>query len=180
MRHWILVRFGYPILVILSKLFPWAEEFYESAFINFNNQLVKAKKIVLKKAQQLLVLLPQCLQFADCPHKITKNILNCHQCGKCLIADLVRLGEKYGLKINVATGGRLARRIVSDFKPNAIVACACEHELADGVQAVYPLPVLAISNSRPFGPCLNTGVDLDKIEQAVKTFLGGEKDEKYI
>jgi hypothetical protein len=174
MRHWLLVRFFYPVIVILSKIFPQYEEKYTSFFVNLNNRLVKKKEVILKKTEQLLILLPQCLQFADCPHKITKNILNCHQCGKCLIADLVHLGEKYNLKINVATGGRLAQRLVSDFKPNAIVACACEHELTDGIQAVYPLPVLGILNTRPYGPCLNTGVDLNKIEQAVKTFLGGE------
>lgn len=172
MRHWLLMRVYYPVIVLLSKIFPQSEEKYASFFISLNNYLVKTRRTILKKAGQLLILLPECLQFADCPHRITKNILNCHQCGKCLIADLVRLGEKYSLRVTVATGGRLAKRLVSDFKPNAIVACACEHELSDGIHAVYPLPVLAISNRRPYGPCLNTDVDLGKIEEAVKMFLG--------
>jgi len=172
MWHWLLIHFGYPIIFILGKLSPRYEEVYGSLFINWNNRLVKTKKILIEKAAQLLILLPQCIQFADCPHKITRNILNCEQCGKCLIASLIGLGKKYGLRINVATGGRLAQRIVHEFKPDAIVACACEHELVDGIQAVYPLPVLGIPNARPSGPCLNTWVEINKIEQAVKTFLG--------
>ena len=35
-----------------------------------------------------------------------------------------------------------------------------------------PLPVYGILNSRPFGPCLDTDVALDKVEWAIKEFLG--------
>jgi hypothetical protein len=37
------------------------------------------------------------------------------------------------------------------------------------------MPVLGIPNERPFGPCLNTRVDLKKVEEALDTLSDGEK-----
>ena len=36
----------------------------------------------------------------------------------------------------------------------------------------FPLPVYGIFNQRPFGPCFNTQVDLDAVEEGLATFLG--------
>jgi hypothetical protein len=33
------------------------------------------------------------------------------------------------------------------------------------------LPVLGILNDRPFGPCINTKVDVDKVEAAIQSVL---------
>jgi len=57
---------------------------------------------------------------------------------------------------------------VKDVKPEAIVAVACERDLSSGIVDTYPLPVLGIPNERPFGPCLNTQVDLEKVKDAIR------------
>ncbi len=72
----------------------------------------------------------------------------------------------------MATGGNLARRIVSHADPDAIVAVACERDLSSGIADTYPIPVLGICNERPFGPCVNTRVDLDKVEEAIQVLSG--------
>jgi len=48
---------------------------------------------------------------------------------------------------------------------------ACERDLSSGIQDSYPLPIFGILNQRPHGPCYDTQVDLEKVEEALKTFL---------
>ena len=71
----------------------------------------------------------------------------------------------------VATGGTLARLIVVERRPHLIIAVACERDLSSGIQDSYPLPVFGVINHRPHGPCYDTLVDLEKVEEALKTFL---------
>jgi len=70
----------------------------------------------------------------------------------------------------VATGGTLARKIVKDFRPRLIIAVACERDLTSGIHDTYPLPVYGILNQRPNGPCWNTKVDIQRVEEAIQTF----------
>jgi hypothetical protein len=83
----------------------------------------------------------------------------------------VELSEKYQVGLAVATGGTLARRIVVERRPHLIIAVACERDLSSGIQDSYPLPVFGVVNERPHGPCYDTMVDLEKVEEALKTFL---------
>jgi hypothetical protein len=59
---------------------------------------------------------------------------------------------------------------VNDIKPEAVVAIACENDLSSGIADTYPLPILGITNERPFGPCINTRVDLVKVKETIKFF----------
>lgn len=56
-----------------------------------------------------------------------------------------------------------------------IIGVACERDLTSGIQDSYPIPVYGILNSRPNGPCIDTDVDLDIVEEGVRAFLGGEE-----
>ena len=120
----------------------------------------------------LLLLLPHCLQREECKIRITSNIFNCARCGKCNIKGLIDLADELGLNLYVATGGTLARRVVKETRPQAIVAVACERDLSSGITDTYPLPVLGVLNDRPHGPCLNTLVDLSSVREAIHFFSG--------
>lgn len=159
----------YPLLMLVGAFFKDRKERLQMFVINLNNRLVRAdhKKYRTKK---ILLLLPHCLQINDCDVRITNDIYNCKGCGKCEIKDLIQIATDNDLKLFVATGGNLARRIVSDIKPEAIVAVACERDLSSGIVDTYPLPILGIPNERPFGPCLNTRVDLEKVKSAIEFF----------
>jgi hypothetical protein len=98
-------------------------------------------------------------------------VKNCKGCGKCEIKDLIALADEYQIKIAVATGGTLARRIIVQNKPEAIVAVACELDLTSGIQDSYPIPVIGILNDRPNGPCINTKVDILKVRSAILDLL---------
>ena len=65
--------------------------------------------------------------------------------------------------------------MVMQARPKAIVAVACERDLTSGIQDVFPLPVLGVLNERPFGPCFNTRVDINKLEAAILTFMDDEE-----
>ena len=77
--------------------------------------------------------------------------------------------------MGVATGGTLARQMVKEIRPKAIIAVACERDLTSGIQDVFPLPVIGVLNERPFGPCFNTRVDIKKVEAAILDFLDTEE-----
>jgi hypothetical protein len=70
-----------------------------------------------------------------------------------------------------APGGSVARKIIRETKPRAIVAVACERDLISGIQDIAPkIPVIGIPNSRPNGPCRDTRIDLVEFESALDFF----------
>jgi len=167
----IVAKVLFPFMILMGKLVGVSKERVQQSFIELNNHLVRSNQH-RTRPNRLLVLLPHCIQDFDCQIKITGNIKNCKGCGKCEIKDLIELSDQYQVKIAVATGGTLARRIIVENRPEAIVAVACELDLTSGIQDSYPIPVLGILNERPNGPCFNTKVDIQKVKNAILYFLG--------
>ena len=157
-----------PLLIIVGKLAGLSREQVQHAFVSVNNELVLAQCRNGRPPRSILLLMPHCLQDKDCDVKVTHRVENCKRCGKCRIKDLLGLSEKYGVSMAVATGGTIARRIVIEKRPDLIIAVACERDLTSGIQDTTPLPVYGIFNQRPFGPCLNTQVALDRVESVLK------------
>jgi hypothetical protein len=124
------------------------------------------------RPEELLILIPSCLQQSQCGQRITNDIAECRRCGKCKVKDVIELSEKHGTRCAIATGGRLALQMARDSGVKAIVAVACEKELTEGMRAVFPKAALGIVNLRPNGPCRDTDVHLEELEEAVKEFLG--------
>lgn len=162
----------FPITLITGRIAGINKDKILQSYIEVNNNLVKSKKLLLE-GRQVMILLPHCLQNSECPHKITMDINNCKQCGNCCIAELIELGEKYQANIKVATGGTLARKFIEESRPRGVVAVACERDLSMGIQDASYLPVIGVLNCRPNGPCINTSVEIDKVEQAILTICKG-------
>ena len=120
----------------------------------------------------LLLLVPHCLQRCTCESNITRDIDRCNRCGQCNVADMLQLRDEFGIRCHLVSGGREAIAVVRDPAVKAIVAVACEKELADGIRAVMPKRVVAIPNERPNGPCKNTRVDVDMVRSAIVELLG--------
>ena len=134
---------------------------------NFATKLRRARV----KPDQLLLLVPRCLQRSACPQDITAGVWNCARCGKCTISALVGLSETYGCRIETAAGGRLAIDKVHDPNVRAVVAVACNVELRRGILAAFPKAVLGVVNRWPKGPCKDTDVDVAEVERAIRWFL---------
>ena len=150
----------------MASLLKIPKDVIQQVLIEMNNPLILAL-LPRIQAQRILLLLPHCLQWFDCPYKITAHITNCRGCGKCVIADLIDLSTKRDFYVSVATGGTIARRIVKETRPDLIIAIACERDLSSGILDTYPMPVWGILNSRPEGPCKNTQVDVDEIKRVL-------------
>lgn len=167
------VKVLYPINLFLGYLLGIGRERIGESFVAMNNSLVRATRKRLDP-RRILMLLPHCLQQADCPHKVTAHIDNCRKCGKCPLAGLAEVAAANGIEIVVATGGTLARRLIGEIRPTSILAVACERDLVSGIQDAYPLPVYGILNQRPHGPCRNTNVDIDVLKHGISVLLGKE------
>lgn len=160
----------FPIIILWGKFFQIGRREIERSFIALNNYILTHRKIKVK-ANELLVISPHCLQLASCPHKITHDINNCKRCNRCTVGPLIEMSERLGFNFRVATGGTLARKMAKELRPKMLLAIACERDLTSGIQDVYPLPAAGVLNIRPNGPCYNTTVDLELVEQTIKQFI---------
>ncbi|WP_408954401.1 DUF116 domain-containing protein [Natroniella sp. ANB-PHB2] len=166
----LVIAYFLPVIIQLGAFLGFDKKEVQSSFIKMSNQLINPDDIEVN-AQDILILLPHCIQLADCNFRVTSDLDNCQRCGRCQVDDLIGLEEKYGLNLAIATGGTLARKIIKETRPKAIIAVACERDLSTGIQDVYPMPVVGVVNLRPNGPCFNTGVEVDKIEKAVDRLI---------
>lgn len=159
-----------PFVMELGKIIKFNKNSIRRAYTNLNNQIILSEKYEFN-GEDILVLSPHCLQKDFCPHKITNDIYNCKRCGKCDVDKLIDLREKYGINFSLVTGGTLARKVIVELRPKAIVAIACERDLLSGLMDVSKIPILAIINERPQGPCINTQVDIRRVEKAILHFI---------
>lgn len=123
------------------------------SFVRVSNALMDlaARKI---HPQELLVLLPRCLNPKLCETiKTTAKAIDFH--------------------VLTVAGGELARNKIRELKPKAVIGVACERDLVSGIRDIMPqIPVLGIPNIRPEGPCKNTRISINELEEAIETFLG--------
>ncbi|SJZ30926.1 DUF116 domain-containing protein [Selenihalanaerobacter shriftii] len=166
----IVISYLFPLIIYLGKFMGFDKLEIQNSFIQVSNRLVKPERLNIKP-DKVLMLLPHCIQKATCKYKVTHDLDNCRRCGQCQIEDILELRDNYGINIAIATGGTLARKLVKELRPKAILAVACERDLASGIQDVYPMPVVGVVNIRPEGPCVNTLVDLNKLEETINKIL---------
>lgn len=167
---WSAINLLFPMAIQIGKILDLDKERVERSFIEVSNHLVRQKHIRVNP-DKLLILTPHCIQQEACPHKITRDVANCRRCGGCQIGDLLELSNNLGVHLAIVTGGTLARKVIKTLRPHAVLAIACERDLTSGIQDVFPLPVIGILNERPFGPCCNTRINLNRVEKAVKEFI---------
>ncbi|HZV80886.1 MAG TPA: DUF116 domain-containing protein [Geobacteraceae bacterium] len=166
----VVIKFLLPAIELLGRCLGIQKDTIRQSFVAMNNSLVASQKLAVLP-ERILILLPHCLQLFDCDIKVTGGIGKCVRCGRCDIKGLAELAERYHIDISVATGGTLARKVIVEKRPKLVIAVACERDLTSGIKDCYPLPVIGILNDRPNGPCINTVVDIAKIEQALLSVL---------
>ena len=164
------IKLMFPVNIFLGKCLFIKKDRIRESFVEVNNSFIKFKKHSFL-AKDVLVLLPHCLQNYDCIYRVTNNIDVCHGCGKCTMQAFKKLKNDLGVNVAIATGGTLARKIIVQTKPKCIVAVACQRDLVDGLLDVFPIPVYGILNETPFGPCINTSVKIEKIEEFLGKYL---------
>ncbi len=175
--HWervvrpMVVRLMLPLAVGVGRLIGISRDEVQGSFLSVNNALIGGRGRTGLEASEILVLLPRCLQWADCPHKVSQEVHRCQRCGRCSLGAIVEETESLGVATFVSTGGTQARRLVKELRPKVIVAVACERELTEGIRDVGNIPVVAVINSRPEGPCFNTDVDPGCVTLAIRELI---------
>lgn len=144
-----------PRAVWLGAKFGVSRDRVGNSFIKIHN-LVTKSSVKTFSAERLLVLLPRCLK-KEARSEIMSKIN----------------GDAF--KILTAGGGEEAREAIQRYRPALILALACERDLMSGIKDVAEkIPVLAVANRRPEGPCKNTYVSLEELEEALK-FIADRK-----
>ncbi len=175
--HGLTVRLMFPLMVLLGRMVGVPREKIRLSFVKVNNEMVLGELLTREKEKgekisgdKVLILLPHCIQYADCPLRVSRSADLCKRCGQCPMGDILSLRDIYGFTVVIATGGTIARKIVVETRPKLILAVACERDLTSGIQDTYPLLVYGIINERPFGPCFNTKVDVSLLQNALNLF----------
>jgi uncharacterized protein len=120
-----------------------------NSFIKVHNYIMTTHAEQLN-TERLLILLPRCL-------------------GKAARSEITCRAKEYDMHIVTAGGGEEARKAIGQYRPTLILAVACERDLVSGIKDVSEkVPVLAIPNRRPEGPCKNTCLQIEKFEEILK------------
>ena len=120
-----------------------------------------------------ILLLPHCLRQSNtCAATYNQDGLQCQGCSPdCAVNRLRTAAQDKGYQaVCIAPGGKLALKFIKKKKPAAIVAVACDKELAEGIQGVKDLEKEAINPVMVVVPlskdgCVDTEVN---IEDAIK------------
>ena len=134
-------------------------------------RLDSATEVAGGRSGGVLLLLPRCLQSSDCARVLGEDVRNCAECGSCAMCDLKGLVLEYEVRNRIVGGGTLALMAVRELRPRAVVGVACERELVAAIRELGGVPVMAIPNARPEGPCKNTRVDVPLVEEALRILL---------
>lgn len=87
---------------------------------------------------------------------------------------MLRVAGKYKIPVFVATRGQLARRVIRERRPRAVVAVACERDMVSGLHDVagkVPVLGLTLTLTLPNGPCKDTRLDLGLLEVWVRAYV---------
>lgn len=164
-----IVTILFPVLTGIGNIMGISKNDIRKVYIKLNNKYIYSNSYNLKP-EDIMILTPHCIQNHSCKLKVTNEVENCKQCGICNVGDLVRLKKEANVKVFIATGGTLARKIIVDNRPKAVIAVACERDLTSGVQDINKIPVLGVFNKRPNGPCVDTSIDIKEVEKAIEFF----------
>ena len=124
-------------------------DWVEHAAIDVYNTLAVRRGRRVGKGE-LLVLIPRCLS-------------------KQALDGVLEIAGRYEVPVFVATRGQLARRVIRERRPRAVVAVACERDMMTGLRDVAgKLPVLGLTMQLPNGPCRDAVIDLDQMEKWVQ------------
>ncbi len=164
------ISFLFPITRRLGDFWGQSDTVSHGYITTLNYMTLRKKQHFMPN--DILILAPHCLQWDQCPHKITRNVHNCRQCGRCPVGTILALAQTHRVHFVVATGGTLARQLVQQQHPKLVIAIACERDLISGMHDMAPLPVIGLLNERPNGPCFNTHVNISALHTLLDTMIG--------
>ena len=143
-----------PLMRLTSRLAGrfGRRDWVENAAVKVYNALAASRGRKVGQGE-LLLLIPRCLS-------------------KVTLDGVLGIAGKYGVPVFVATRGQLARRVIRERRPRAVVAVACERDMVSGLHDVAgKIPVLGLTMTLPSGPCKDAALDLVQLEQWVRSYV---------
>jgi hypothetical protein len=141
-----------PLAWRIGELFGVQRDWTGHASVTVYDRLALARTRKVG-AGELLILIPRCL---------SREALD----------GVLDIAKRYGVSAFVATRGQLARRVIRERRPRAVVAVACERDMVSGLHDVAGrVPVLGLTMTLPNGPCRDAALDLPKMEEFVRKYL---------
>ena len=135
-----------------GELFGTKRDWTGHASVVVYDRLALARQRTVK-ADELLILIPRCLSRES-------------------LDGVLDIAKRYGVSAFVATRGQLARRVIRERRPKAVVAVACERDMVSGLHDVAGrVPVLGLTMTLPNGPCKDASLDLRTMEEFVRKYL---------
>jgi hypothetical protein len=143
------------VMSFTSRVSAWfgRRDWVENAAVKVYNALalIRARRV---EAGELLLLVPRCLSRAT-------------------LDRVLEMAGRHDVPVFVATRGQLARRVIRERRPRAVVAVACERDMVTGLHDVAgKLPVLGLTMTLPAGPCKDAELDFVTLERYMAAFVG--------
>jgi hypothetical protein len=140
----------------VGELFGVRRDWTDHASVLVYDRLALARSRTVSP-NELLILIPRCLSRAS-------------------LDGVLDIARRYDVAAFVATRGQLARRVIRERRPKAVVAVACERDMISGLHDVAGrVPVLGLTMQLPNGPCKDASIDISKMEEFVKKYLAKGK-----
>ena len=143
------------IIRMTSRVADWfgRRDWVENASVKVYNRLALRRAVVVGSGE-LLLLIPRCLS-------------------RQTLDTVLGMAGRYNVPVFVATRGQLARRVIRERRPRAVVAVACERDMVTGLHDVAgKVPVLGLTMTLPAGPCKDADLDHETLERYLQAFVG--------
>jgi hypothetical protein len=136
----------------VGEMFGVQRDWTDHASVLVYDRLALARSRTVSP-NELLILIPRCLS-------------------RTALDGVLDIARRYDVSAFVATRGQLARRVIRERRPRAVVAVACERDMISGLHDVAGrVPVLGLTMQLPNGPCKDASIDISKMEEFVKKYL---------
>jgi hypothetical protein len=165
------VRAFRPVARLLGR-----EEAWILSFCAWNNRNVQAH-FQTHRARKALVLLPHCIQAANCKAGILEDLGACYSCGRCPVEDVLAglLASRWNCRIN--NRSHKTYREAREFKPDLIVAVSCADRLLKGLTKLAEVPSYVIPLALPHGMCVDTTFSVARLQAAMESLVEPQRGE---
>ncbi|WGI17583.1 DUF116 domain-containing protein [Methanonatronarchaeum sp. AMET-Sl] len=145
-----------------------SEEWSQYVDIEVRNMMDREifKKTPIEKRA---LFLPHCLRkTSECKGEYGDNGLECKQCGKCDIADIIDYANELGYQVYVVPGGSLVYKVLENGGVEAVVGVACYEELDQAIKKATQTGIPSQGILLTKDGCVNTEVNKMEVARKLK------------
>lgn len=140
-------------------------EILDNRMVSLRNM---ANRNAFEKSTKRLILAPHCMRSIECKARSSKFGIECTKCGKCMFAKMKEDAEQLGYVLYIVAGSSYIRHIVQKESADAALLVACKYELVKVMRGLEPLGIITYGVALEQDGCFNTGVNYDKLLDAMK------------